>query len=101
MTTPAPITHREWAREMAAIRDALDTILVPGLEHMKAGLASVGAGRDQMNEMGTWIGNVGELADEGTNILGDHGPRLRRVSEAQAAAGGVTQVARDKRYNQR
>jgi hypothetical protein len=94
-------THRHWRIEATGIRDALDQLLVPALEHMRAGLVAVQAGREQRAKAGEFIKLVGELADEGTRILGDHDARLRRVSEAQAAAGGVTEVAGRKRYHQR
>lgn len=93
-------THRDWRTEAAGIRDALDQVLVPALEHIVADLQRVQAGRTQLQQARQMPRLVGELAGEATTILGDHDQRLRRVGEAQAAAGGVTEVAGDKRYNQ-
>ena len=94
-------THKDWRIEATGIRDALDQLLAPALEHMRGDLVAMQAGREQLAKSDEFIRIVGELAEEGTRILGDHDARLRRVGEAQAAAGGTREVAGRKRYNQR
>jgi len=86
---------------MADLTQALGEVLVPALGHMRAGLVGVDAGRTQLAQSARWIVLAAELAAQGDQILGDHDPRLRRVGEAQRAAGGLEEVAGDKRYNQR
>jgi len=93
-------THRDWRTSMATIRDALELVLAPGLDHMHADLRRVDAGRTQLAQAAQMVVLVGELGTEATRILGAHDPRLRQVSEAQAAAGGLAEVAGDKRYHQ-
>ena len=94
-------THRHWRTAATGMRDAMDQVLLPALELMQASLIRVQAGATQRRIVARFITMVGDLADEGTRILGDHDQRLRRVSEGQAAAGGTGEVAGDKRYNQR
>ncbi|MGH3290162.1 MAG: hypothetical protein ACRDPD_36685 [Streptosporangiaceae bacterium] len=93
-------THLDWRTAMTNIRDALDQVLAPGLDHIHADLRRVQAGRTQLTQAGQMTVLVGELGDEATRILGDHDQRLRKVGEAQAAAGGLAEVAGDKRYHQ-
>jgi hypothetical protein len=96
----AGYTHRDWRVAATDMRDALEELLAPALEHMHAGLLTVEGGRTQVTEAARFISLVRELGAEGTRLLGDHDARLRRVGEEQAAIGH-DEVAGDKRYNQR
>lgn len=93
-------THRDFRTEATALRDGLRTVLGPALEHRHAGLVQVGAGKTQLANSDSAITAVYELATRGDRILAEHDARLTLVSEAQALAGGVPEVAADKNYNQ-
>jgi 5-enolpyruvylshikimate-3-phosphate synthase len=93
-------THKHWKDMVVDIRDGLQNVLTPALTHMHAGLRRVDAGATQMTQAARFIAMVAELAEEGSRLIGAHDQRLRRVSEAQRAAGGLGEVAGDKRYNQ-
>ena len=93
-------THRTWRDEAQGMRDQIQKTLGGALEHMHAGLQAVGAGRRQTAQSNRWITGNNDLVTEGARVLEAHDPRLTRVSEAQARAGGVTEVAQRKRYNQ-
>ena len=93
-------THLDWRTGMTNIRDALDLVLTPALDHIHADLRRVDAGRTQLAQAARMVVMVGDLGTEATRILGDHDGRLRQVGEAQAAAGGLAEVAGDKRYHQ-
>jgi hypothetical protein len=97
----ASYTHRHWYQEAADIVTALSDVLVPALAHMQADLIAMQAGRAHLATAAGFIEQVGELGREGERVLAAHGPRLARVSETQAQAGGLGEVAADKRYNQR
>lgn len=94
-------THRDWRTFVQEANAAARELLGPALEHRHAGLVRVQAGETQLKNSAAAIRRVHELAAEGERILGDHDARLTRVGEAQAAAGGLSEVAGDKRYNQR
>lgn len=97
----AQITHREWRKFVQDANAVARDTLGPALEHRHAGLVRVQAGETQIRNSLAAIRRVYELAVMGESILGSHDQRLTRVGEAQAAAGGVSEVAGDKRYNQR
>jgi hypothetical protein len=92
-------THAQWRIEAQAITGDLGD-LSGALEHMRAGLVQRQAGVTQLREQARWAAMVSELSTDGNRILGTHDPRQTRVGEAQAAAGGLSEVAGDKRYNQ-
>jgi len=94
-------THRDWRTSLTACRDQLDLVLAPALEHIRHDLQGVDAGRTQLAQGARMVVIVSELGTEASRILGDHDQRLRQVGEAQAAAGGLAEVAGDKRYNER
>lgn len=89
-----------WRTEQHAAQDELGT-LTAALDHMNADLARMGAGDTQRRLAVQWPPLVEALAAEGEQIIKDHNPRLTRVSEAQAQAGGQREVAASKRYSQR
>lgn len=97
----ANYTHRDWRTFVQQANAAARDLLGPALEHRHAGLVRVQAGETQLRNSAAAIRRVHELAAEGERILADHDARLTRVSEQQAASGGVREVAGDKRYNQR
>jgi hypothetical protein len=97
----ASYTHRHWSQEAADIAGALSDVLTPALAHMHGDLVARQAGRTHLTTAAGFIELVGELGREGARVLAAHGPRLARVGEAQAHAGGVNEVAGDKRYGQR
>ena len=81
--------------------DEIAKVLRPALEHMNACLVRAKAGETQMRLAQQWPVMMTELAGQGERIIGDHDPRLTRVSEAQARAGGAREVYGDKRAAQR
>jgi hypothetical protein len=93
-------THAQWRIQAQGLTDALERALVGALTHIHGGLVHVEAGQTQLATSREWIRLVSELGTEGHTILGDHDPRLTHVSQAQQQAGGVREVAGDKRYNQ-
>ncbi len=93
-------THRHWKAAMGDLNEALVTMLAPALDHLHTCLVKVDAGRTQRAMSSRSAAMVGELGTQGRRILAAHGPRLDRVSEAQRAAGGLEEVAGDKRYHQ-
>jgi hypothetical protein len=96
----ADYTHAVWRIEAWDLHDGLNGTLGAALAHMDADLRAVGAGETQRAQSARWITGNTDLATEGRRLIGDHDPRLTRVSEAQARAGGVSEVAARKRYNQ-
>lgn len=96
--TLAGYTHRQWRDEAQDLIKDLET-LQAALQHMSAGLQYVGAGTTQRQEQAKWSTRVGDLTEQGRRVLEAHDGRLTRVGEAQAAAGGQTEVAQNKRYN--
>lgn len=93
--------HAVWRAEQHAAYDELTQVLVPALDHMLAAITQMRAGDTQRRLSARWPVLVGELAVEGQRIIDVHNPRLTRVSETQARAGGQREVAGDKRYSQR
>jgi hypothetical protein len=92
-------THANWRIETWNMIDGLNDQLGAALDHMHAGLLAVGAGQTQTAQSARWKTGNADLVTQGKQIIGDHDPRLTRVGAAQAAAGGVTEVAQVKRYN--
>jgi hypothetical protein len=95
----ADYTHAVWRFEAWEMHDQLQKTLGGALDHMDAGLRQVGAGKTQRAQSTRWIAGNADLVAEGRKLIGDHDPRLTRVGEAQARAGGVSEVAEQKRYN--
>jgi hypothetical protein len=56
------------------------------------------AARKLAGELTGWEQAARDARDTGEQVLKDHDPRLTRVSESQARAGGAREVPRDKRY---
>ena len=96
----ADYTHAVWRIEAWGMHDGLRDMLGGALDHMDAALRQTGAGETQQAQSTRWVTGNADLVTEGRRLIGDHDPRLTRVSEAQAAAGGAREVARNKRYNQ-
>lgn len=96
-------SHRIWRQEQHAAYDELTEVFVPALDHMLAGITSMGLAPEstQRRLSSQWAPLTTELAAEGKHIIDVHNPRLTKVSEAQAAAGGKREVAANKRYSQR
>jgi hypothetical protein len=97
----ADYTHAIWRIEAWNMHDALQKQLGSALDHMDAGLRQVGAGRTQQAQSTSWITGCKDLATEGKQLIGKHDPRLTRVGETQARAGGKDEVSQQKRYNER
>ena len=93
-------THRHWRVAATDMRNAITDVLAPALDHMRAGLVRADAGRTQLKMAAQLVVFTRDLGEQGTRILAAHDARLRRVGEAQAAAGHA-EVAGHKDYHQR
>jgi hypothetical protein len=100
MTTDTGYTNRAWREEMYyLVHDGLTTMLGGALEHMHAGLVSVGAADPHLKFSQQCQTLVRDLAARGAGILGDWQPKAVRMGDAVTAAGGM--AAEDKEYHQR
>jgi hypothetical protein len=92
-------TNRAWREEMHdLIHDGLQTLLGGALEHMHAGLVSVGAAGAHLEFSQQCQTLIRDLAARGDRILGDWQPRAVVMGDAVAAAGGM--AAEQKEYHQ-
>lgn len=91
-------THRTWLDEMA---DALGHIagIYRDFEVMDATLREVKAGRTQTALVGECRATGLDIMTSGVRLVGETDARYIPVYEAIKRAGGVDEVAQDKRYH--
>lgn len=108
-------THRAWLRLCRAIVGALDTQQAHAAQIVEMCLAKAAAAK-RRNGPGdgkrmaaalawaetadSWWLAAGVAAATGRDLIRREDKVMRPVGEAMAAAGGITQVARDKHYHQ-
>lgn len=93
-----PITHREWRARMGRMINGCE-VLAAAIEQQIAGLVQVGGGETQLAMARASYTLLNNQATTGHRILTDTTYRYMPVAQAQARAGGVREVADDKRYN--
>ena len=92
-------THREWRTTMNDLIDVIDKGAGGALEQM-AGLAGARhGGAAHMAEIGAAQMALRDVVTSGRYLVSAEDTITGLVAQAQAAAGGVSEVARDKNYN--
>lgn len=94
-------TLAHWRIAMGEIVVALGDQIGPALEHVRADWAAMGAGRTQMAFGLQAITRTYQQAEKGKELFGGNYVRLAQVSQGQAAAGGLDEVAERKEYHTR
>lgn len=97
--TQAPYTHRQWRAEMNAMLDFLRTDVAAVMERMHASVTAMRGGATQLAQLSSCRMAVADLISDGAALVASADARQVPIADAQAAAGGVTEVAGDKRYH--
>jgi len=94
-------THRDWREHMDAAVGVLGVDLGDNLDLLIASLGSVGAGREQTKLTKEAAAIVKDLAGQGAAIHAYVNDQYKDLATAQQDAGGLLEVAKQKRYNTR
>jgi hypothetical protein len=92
------ITHRGWRKDMETAVTIINTIVYQ-FTLMQAALAKVQAGRTQRTLVNRDLTVGTGLKDQTVAYVGEIDRRYIPVGEAVAHAGGIEEVALDKRYH--
>ena len=96
----AGTTHRQWRTEMNEFLEFLESGIADVLELMEGSVRAVRGGRDHLAQIAACRVAVADWIAVGRQLVASEDARQVPVADAQAAAGGVAEVAGDKRYNQ-
>lgn len=99
-TSAGVYTHRTWKDEMADVLGHIAGIY-RDLEQMDATLHEVQAGRTQLNLVNDVRLTALDLMVRGVRFVEETDARYMAVFEAIQSAGGLDEVAKDKRYHDR